>query len=564
MAREHLPFAQREMAERCAWSLVWLGVLVGGTSLWGSWWSWPAIDVLAPVLVACSLAGLAVCWWSASPRSLYHQALAMAAVLVAAGAPQIVLIHTRRYYSTDSAAFDHVAARLLVNGSDPYMSSLSAASRLLNVPARFWTYTINGGHIAHVSYPAGSFLVDAPAFALGFRHQVVDWMDLYAWLATGILLFVLLPRAVRWLAPLIVLTAVYLNAFSSGGTDVMFLPFLMLALWRWDRYGMGREAGIARWIGPVALGLACSIKQTPWFCLLFLAVGIAIETRRRGRSPAPVVARYVVVAVAVFAAVNLPFVIWNPVSWWRGTLTPFVKPLVADGQGVVSLAIHGVSGGVDLTLLTLGSGLAYLAILASFVAWYPQMKRMWLFLLPVAFFFAPRSFSSYLVDLLPVAVVGAVTVGTAIRTSSVARLGRFGIDRLLVGALVLATCVTTAVAFVSVPLGLAVRNLSVSRSGLVLKSVTVSVTNQTGSTLAPHFMVNVGDPHPSGFWLPTGRAPVVVGPGRSVTVTLYPPVPTYFPPSSSDWVVEAYTSSPNALSTSKLIWRHYVPKESNR
>ena len=63
------------------------------------------------------------------------------------------------------------------------------------------------------------------------------------------------------------LSGVFIGQFAVGGTDAMFVPLAMLAVWRWDRYGRGREAGIARWLGPIALGLACSIKQTVWFCV---------------------------------------------------------------------------------------------------------------------------------------------------------------------------------------------------------------------------------------------------------------------------------------------------------
>ena len=74
----------------------------------------------------------------------------------------------------------------------------------------------------------------------------------------------------------------FVGAFSDGGTDALFLPFLVVAVWRWDRFGTGKGAGIAPWIGPVALGVACAVKQTPWFCLPLLLLGLGLEARRRG------------------------------------------------------------------------------------------------------------------------------------------------------------------------------------------------------------------------------------------------------------------------------------------
>jgi uncharacterized membrane protein len=550
------------LLERSVWSLVWLGVLVGGLNLWGSWSSWPVIDALAPTLVAVALIGFAICWCSPSPRSWIHQGLAMAGALVVVAAPQVVNIHTRIYYSTDSAALDHVAARLLVQGHNPYAASLSSAALLLKTPAYFWTYTLTGGHVGSVSYPAGSFLVYAPAFALGFHHEVVDWMDLYFWLASALLVFFLVPRFLRWIAVLLALSGIFVGLFSGGGTDAAFLPFAILAVWRWDRFGRPKGMGLARWVGPVALGLACAIKQTPWFLVPFLVVGIWIETRRDGRAPAPVVLRYVVIVIGVFAAVNLPFIIWGASQWWHGTLLPLSQPLVADGQGLVSFAVHGLTGGANLSLLMDASALALLAMLAAFVAWFGALKRIWLLLLPVTFFFSPRSFTGYLIDFFPAAIVALLTVDPARAPVTDWRWGRFRPSLVALGALAAATGVLAGVSLTSAPLTLTYRSADIGPSQQHMFAVTVTATNNTNATLTPHFMVDVGAAHPTGFWTAAHDRPVVIGPHRSVTVTLFPPAgtATYLPPWAADYVVDAYTASPRALSTTNDIWHNYIPK----
>ena len=285
------PGERSDTLERCAWSLVWLGALVGGLDLWSSWSSWPPVSYLAPLMVLVAVAGLAGCWLVGDPRSPLLQLSALATSLVATLGHEGIGIHVRQYYSTDSGAFNQVAARLLAHGSNPYTSTMASAARLLQMPSAFWTYTAAGGHVTEVSYPAGSFLLEVPAFLLGFHHQVVDWTDLFAWLLTGALIFVLLPSSLRWIGPLLVAVPIYADVFSSGGTDAAFLPFLVLAVWRWDRFGLGRSAGLARWVGPIALGLACSIKQTPWFCVPFVAIGLYLEARASGRRPLRLVAR---------------------------------------------------------------------------------------------------------------------------------------------------------------------------------------------------------------------------------------------------------------------------------
>jgi hypothetical protein len=104
------------------------------------------IDVLAPLLVAVSLVGFVICWCTSSPRSWYHQGLAMGSALVSVAAPQIVNIHSRIYYKTDSAALDHVAARVLAHGHNPYTTLLALASGL--------TPRVSGGPPATARLPS--------------------------------------------------------------------------------------------------------------------------------------------------------------------------------------------------------------------------------------------------------------------------------------------------------------------------------------------------------------------------------------------------------------------------
>jgi hypothetical protein len=80
------------------------------------------------------------------------------------------------------------------------------------------------------------------------------------------------------------------------------------------------------------------------------------------------------------------------------------------------------------------------------------------------------------------------------------------------------------------------------------------VRNTTGGTVTPHFMVTIGSEHPDGFWHPADHRPVVLGPGASTTVTIVPPGYTSAPPHGTHWLVEAYTSSPAALSTTPLLF----------
>jgi uncharacterized membrane protein len=546
------------VVERGAWSLVWIAVMAAGIGLWGFWWWSPFVVALAPLMVLAGIGGVAWCWMTHAVRSPLFQGTALASVVVTLLFPQAIEINTRTFYTTDAAAFDHVAAQALVHGLDPYKVSMSTAAGLFSAPARYWTYTVGGGHVAHFSYPAGSVLLDAVAMALGFHHMIVDWVDLGCWLATIILVFVLLPASLRWLSGLLALTPALLGSFSAGGTDAMFLPFLVLAVWRWDSYGDDRDAGVARWIGPVALGLACAIKQTPWFCVPFLATGIFVEARRCGRPALRLVLRYLSTVVAVFAVVNAPFVIWGPGGWLRGTLIPLTGGLVADGQGLVSLATHGLTGGVDLKWLSVAGALTLVATVTAFVIGYSYLKRAWVILVTLPFFFAPRSLATYFLDLLPVALIAAVSVRRVpapVTTAAVAarplRWRRSGM------AVVVASClgvvVSSTLAFVGEPLQLSVGAVTTSHRGRQVDAITVSVVNRTASTVVPHFLVNTGS-NPQGFWTPPGHGAVVLGPHASTIVILYPPAPATSPQKGARWLVEAYTGSWLSTSSSSRFF----------
>ncbi|HUO47252.1 MAG TPA: hypothetical protein VMU09_00330, partial [Acidimicrobiales bacterium] len=88
-----------------------------------------------------------------------------------------------------------------------------------------------------------------------------------------------------------------------------------------------------------------------------------------------------------------------------------------------------------------------------------------------------------------------------------------------------------------------------------LDTVTVWLRNDTGSTVVPHVMVNTGN-NPNGFLAPASGRPFVLGPHEATTVVLHAPDRTAAPQRGALWIVEAYTSSPAALSTSPLTaWR---------
>ena len=537
-----------QLLERAGWSLVWLAIVATGVDAWGQWSAWPGMVVVSLLMVLTGILGAVVLWSVSDPTSerLRHSSFVAASMTLLFS--QGVAIATRHFYTTDSAAFNQLSARQLLDGRNPYAASMTGAGQLLHPASSYWSYLVNGAHVISISYPAGSFVFQIPLVALGIRHLSTDWLDLFAWLATGVVLYVILPSRLRWIAPLLLLSGVFAGPFANGSTDALYIPFLVLAVWRWDRFAKSHQPALTRWLSPVALGVACSIKQSPWFCVPFLLVGTALEARAAKVSVARTTTRYALMTIATFLVINVAFIVWGPRQWWRAVLLPFRAHLVADGQGLVSLAIHGLSGGVDLSLLSLSALLMLVAQLVAMVLWYPALKRSWLFFLPLTLAIPGRSLSDYLVDLVPVAFVAALSVQAVARPRVTTRHAR---SRLIIAVPLVASALVAALAFRSAPLSVHVDNVTTADSHQRLTSITLTVRNQSGPSLTPRFMMTINGGHPSGFWrssLDQGTLPLK--PGASATITIRPEAWTWAPHRADYWLVEAFTATPYALSTS--------------
>ena len=96
--------------------------------------------------------------------------------------------------------------------------------------------------------------------------------------------------------------------------------------------------------------------------------------------------------------------------------------------------------------------------------------------------------------------------------------------------------------------------MTTSNAAQKLDAVTLDVHNATDQSVIPHFMVNVGGGDSDGFWVPGHGQQQVLGPHASETVTIDAPGYFWAPGHGSQWLVEAYTSSPEALSTTPLMY----------
>jgi len=544
---------QALLTSRIGWSLVSLLVGLTGLQAWNGSTLVPGANLVSVALILMSLWGGWRAWVGRDGLGVRGQALVMVALVVGMGFFAAAVWMTQPGYGTDGAAFDQYAASLAMHGLNPYTHSMAPALTQFHVPQSFHTYRLNGTEVDNLSYPSASFLFYLPALIVGLHTQAANVVDVAFWGLSGLMLWRMLPARSSWAAGLILSANVYLSFMIGGLTDALFVPFVLIAVYRWDRYGVHLEDSVARWIGPIALGVACSVKQTPWFLAPFLLIGLWIEHRENGTDGARVVARYAATALGTSLLLNAPFIVANPAAWARGTFLPLVQPTIPDGQGLVDLTIFDHLGGGRLALYT-GAGVACFALaLLAFRYRYAALKRAWVPLIGVTFFLPTRSFGSYLFMLVPAAIVAGVTassppVGWRVRHSFQRWIGL----GLVTGGVV---TLGLTVAAVSTPAPLSIRIVDTQSTGQLgtIDQATVQVTNHTGRAQQPRFTVQT-QAHATTFWNPVDAAghaviPVIPAHGTS-TFILRAPNTASMPALASPMFVAAFTSGPAAMSTS--------------
>jgi uncharacterized membrane protein len=455
-------------------------------------------------------------------------------------------------YGTDEIAFDQYAAQLALHGINPYLHSMAAAFPLFHVSPNGYTFQLSGQPVTSLSYPALSFEAYLPLLALGLSTQAAVWTDVAAWALGGIVLFAVLPKRLGPIVVALLSLDVYIGYAVGGVTDFLFVPLLIGAAVRWDRFPWLK--GPAAWRGPVLLGLAMAVKQTPWLVVPFVLVSIVAESRRgRGwRQARRDALRYLGIALAAFLVPNLPYLVQDPAAWLRGILTPLMSGAVPAGQGLISLSLSLPVGGGSLRDYTIAALVVMAAALVCYVVAYPLLKPA-AFLLPsVVLFFASRSFGSYLVMLIPPAIAAAATVRrppglTCWRHWKWAVAG--------CGA-ACAAAITAALTSAS-PMTMAIQSVRTTGQLASVEQLGLTVTNNTAGRLRPAFTIEDGI-SATAFWRRLTGPPELAPHQRARYVI---EAPSYFamPSITSGFQVLGFSQDPASVSrTSAYVasqWR---------
>ena len=552
-------------AERALWTMVGVGLL---------WSSWRLINFTSdpwtvPFMVLGNLWGMATVlasWLPDVPVNgdgrladafQWATAVVTVALFVASGIASTEV--AGHQYGTDALAFNQYAAELARHGINPYVHSLARALALFDVRPALYTYTFTGAHVTALSYPSLSFLVYVPLLALGWTHNLAPLLNVCAWSVTAALMFVLSPRSLRPVVLLFSGFGIYAVFAGGGVTDVLFMPLLTLAAYKWDRFGSSRWT----YAGPVLFGLAMAIKQTPWPILPFLVIALGLDQSRLTGAADGLrrAGRYLTLVLVAFAIPNLPYLVASPHAWIDGVLTP-LHSLVPTGLGTVSLSIYVHMGGGSLTAFTLAAVLMFALTLVAFVGTYPRLRGGCWLLPVVAFLFASRSNINYFAALIPAGYIAATSVapapprdegGLAVAGASAMRAaGGWFRSRgwaLACGVLALAF-VAVAAYSLSAPAPLVVRLSALETAGRSnrIHQLTVHVTNRSDAQVRPVFAMLQPGPDTT-FWKVTA-GPSRLARGHGADYTLVAPNAKSEPSLTGTFNVIGFLASPKSFSVS--------------
>ncbi len=262
------------------------------------------------------------------------------------------------------------------------------------------------------SYPAGAFLVDMPFVWAGLPNIALPQTLIFL-VAIGAIIAAS-PTGIRLVVALLLLATADGARQAVGGDFEIWPLAALLGAW------LLRER---RWASAALLGAACAIKQTAWLAAPFYLIWV---WRTSGRDEA---LRRGGIAVAVFAVINLPWIVASPGAWLESVALPVSLPLLPDGSGIAGLGIAGIGPLAPPAIY----GALEVAALAAALLWFWRAEARYPFaglVLPlVPLFFAWRSSERYFV-LLPLAGVLA-----AVLTVSAARREKAADSRIAPGGL---------------------------------------------------------------------------------------------------------------------------------
>jgi uncharacterized membrane protein len=195
----------------------------------------------------------------------------------------------------------------------------------------------------------------------------------------------------------------FLTVIFTGGGVTDWLWVLPVAVGAISLYR--RSYGYA----GIALGVACAVKQHPWFAVPFVLIWVVQTLRSENGGRLSSAGRtslggFLGGLSAGFVVPNLPFLLWDAEGWFRGVFSPALGAMVADGHGLalmVSRQLMNLPSEVFLVLVMVG----LLGAMVVYARYFHRLQDLLWVIPPAIMFLSYRSLHSYFVFWLPIALL---------------------------------------------------------------------------------------------------------------------------------------------------------------
>ena len=226
-SRPHTPRRRRSSIDRVITTLSAVGLMGAAFATWSTAVQLPLTGLVAAVgfIVAMTIVALALTTGSARRLAQLDVAVLGMATLILAGWAMSTL-YFQPGYGTDEAAFTQFAAHLMVHGHDPYGANLLSALTQFRVPIQYATYTLSGHVVSTYGYPSLPILFTALFLPITHGVQTAIVAEVVALLVGMTIMFFVLPKSWRALAPLTVVGLPLLFGYSVSGVTTILMATL--------------------------------------------------------------------------------------------------------------------------------------------------------------------------------------------------------------------------------------------------------------------------------------------------------------------------------------------------
>lgn len=302
-------------------------------------------------------------------------------------------------YRTDVLAYSHYSAILFASqGANPYTQDMAKALAMFAVQPSDLTPLTSGVYLTTFQYPALHFLVFVPFVWLGLRDM--RWVLVLFEVIVILTLYLKSPRRLRpmLLLPLFAGSDLMINFTAASVSDALWvLPLLFAAFYLEKPLASG-----------IFYGLACAMKQTPWFLAPFLLIYmIRTEDTEGLRARLLRIAKFAGATAGVFLAINLPFMLMNVSAWFSHVLTPMAEDLVIVSQGF--------SLSTQVGLLPVGKAFYAVLVVAvsvvlivNFYVYFDKLRYVFWIFPGIILWFSYRALTNYIIYWTPLMLVSII------------------------------------------------------------------------------------------------------------------------------------------------------------